>query len=474
MRHPESFHHSQSRTSQRLKENRFEPVKKTYGKYGKTKTAAMLETSYESSPDQDGYFATSRTTQAIKEPLILGGPLGPLSTLPLASAPSSPNQRSSVRRPSFDAPHTHLYFDLFSPSRNVDFNRPPSQLSLYDFDADLSKLFQSTPKRTGYDTESDEEDAMQSIFRAKLEGGYETPDMDDSDWVSESLISPPSKKQAHNDVEMLPPSDPQVLEELLDSLVLMPSSPQRSRSLDSGSKDKDSILDSDNTSTLAPALPINRTRSGTVIGRARSGTIKSAATLAIGNIIRGPPPTRTRSGTIVPSTTRARSGSIVASQPVAGSRARSGSIVALPGNPSTRTRSGSIIAPSRIMGPPPPPPSRPRNGSIIAPPSRNRSASIIAPPGRTRSGSIVAHRSGSVAASRPTALQTLPPSIIHAEEEDSPDELDLIMLEEPIVPPPIRSKARASKIEKARKQALKRSKGDDDMLGEIGDDETLL
>ncbi|KAF9015887.1 hypothetical protein BDZ89DRAFT_1141843 [Hymenopellis radicata] len=105
---------------------------------------------------------------------------------------------------------------------------------------------------------------------------------------------------------MLPPPDPQVLEELFDSLVLMPSSPQRSRSLDSGLKDKDSILDSDDTSTLAPALPINRTRSGTVIGRARSGTIKSGATLAIGNGVRGPPPTRTRSGTIVPSTTRAR------------------------------------------------------------------------------------------------------------------------------------------------------------------------
>ncbi|KAF9014506.1 hypothetical protein BDZ89DRAFT_1076556, partial [Hymenopellis radicata] len=306
-------------TSQRLKENRIKPVKKTYGKYGKKKTATMLDSPYESSPDKDGHFATSKTTQANKEPLILGGLLGPLSTLPpLTSAPSSPNQRSSTRRPSFDAPHTHLNFDLFSPSRN-----------------------------------SDEEDTMQSIFGARLEGGYETPDMDDSDWVSDSLISPPSKTKAHNDN---------------CSIV---SFSCRSRSLDSGLKDKDSILDSDDTSTLAPALPINRTRSGTVIGRARSGTIKSGATLAIGNGVRGPPPTRTRSGTIVPSTTRARSGSIVTSQPVVGSRARNGSIVAAPGNTS-RTRSGSIVAPPRIMGPPPPP-SRPRNGSIIAPPNRNRS-----------------------------------------------------------------------------------------------------
>ncbi|KAF9014517.1 hypothetical protein BDZ89DRAFT_1166813 [Hymenopellis radicata] len=303
-----------------------------------------------------------------------------------------------------------------------------------------------------YDTESDEEDAMQSMFGARLEGGYETPDMDDSDWVSDSLISPPSKTKAHNDVEMLP------IRRFLKNCSIVSFS-CRSRSLDSGLKDKDSILDSDDTSTLAPALPINCTYSGTVIGRARSGTIKSGATLAIGSGVRGPPPTRTRSGTIVPSTTRARSGSIVASQPVVGSRARSGSIVAASGNTS-RTRSGSIVAPPRIMGPPPPTsrPRRTRNGSIIAP--------------------IIRNRSGSIAAARSTVSQSLPLSIMHAEEEDSPDELDLIMSEEPAVvvqPPPIRmSKAMASKIEKAKQRALRRSKGDDDMMGEIGDAELLL
>lgn len=71
---------------------------------------------------------------------------------------------------------------------------------------------------TGYDTESDDEDMKLGSF-ANFRGGYETPDMgDDSDWTSDSLISPPRKDK---DVDMLPPPSPQVLENLFDSLILM-------------------------------------------------------------------------------------------------------------------------------------------------------------------------------------------------------------------------------------------------------------
>lgn len=205
-------------TSKRLKENRVKPPPKTYGKYGKKKGSAALESPFgDSSPEKGGLVAPKQPKQATKDLLILGGPL---STVPvLASAPSSPHQRTAARRPSFDAPHTHIDFDLFSPSRDIDFNRPPSQMSLYDynsraFDADLPGLAQSTPKHplVSYDTDTDEEDE----FSLGLGGGYETPDNDDDDdWVSDSLISPPKK-----DKELKEP-EPQVLQDLFDSLIIL-------------------------------------------------------------------------------------------------------------------------------------------------------------------------------------------------------------------------------------------------------------
>ncbi|KAK0457864.1 uncharacterized protein EV420DRAFT_483273 [Desarmillaria tabescens] len=263
------------------------------------------------------------------------------------SAPTPPRTHISFLDP--DIKHHaglgDVEFSIASPE--VDFNRPPSQLSFYDgadgMFADVQ--FVSTPFRFARtrkgngegtidprllskrdnpvsDTDTDEEGVITSPYKLlkrslrkkrQMSAGYMTPDEEEEEtgWISDSLISPPTR----GDVEM---AEPDLAEELsLDSLVLTCEArpgPVRTRSLDSSA------------SSLAPALPIKtatrRTRSGTVlqshsttnevaVGRTRSGTITQ----------------RTRSGTV---TKRARSGSILASPPppvVSGGRTRSGSIL---------------------------------------------------------------------------------------------------------------------------------------------------
>lgn len=224
-------------SSRRLKENRAKPPKRTYGKYGKKSTgdlrkaAAALESPFGSSPETEGgeqmnFGGALPVGNRAKTQLALGGPLSTLPLPALTSAPSSPQQRPAVRRPSFDAPPPQITFDIFTPSRDVDFNRPPSQLSLYDynartFDADLPALFQSTPKHPDqdYDTESDSDDDSKLGYFAGTDRGYETPDMDD-DW-NDSLISPPRFAKQPKDVEMKHVPEPEELEELFDSLILM-------------------------------------------------------------------------------------------------------------------------------------------------------------------------------------------------------------------------------------------------------------
>ncbi len=248
----------------------------------------------------------------------------------------------------------NVEFSIASPE--VDFNRPPSQLSLYDGTGMFADVqFVSTPfrfSRNGEgtidprllskrdnplsDTDTDEEGPITSPLKylkwslqkkRQMSAGYTTPDEEETGWISDSLISPPTR----GDVEMADP-EPDLVEELsLDSLILGYGThicalevvgglitfvedrpePIRTRSLDSSA------------SSLAPALPIKpatrRTRSGTVlqgatndvtVGRTRSGTVTQ----------------RTRSGTVTQK--RARSGSILAPPPVVGGgRARSGSIL---------------------------------------------------------------------------------------------------------------------------------------------------
>ncbi|KAK0444853.1 hypothetical protein EV421DRAFT_375857 [Armillaria borealis] len=230
----------------------------------------------------------------------------------------------------------NIEFSIASPE--VDFNRPPSQLSLYDGAGMFADVqFVSTPFRFARygegtidprllskrdnplsDTDTDEEGPItspykhlkRSLRKRQMSAGYMTPDEEETGWISDSLISPPTR----GDVEMADP-EPDLVEELsLDSLILgyedRPE-PVRTRSVDSSA------------SSLAPALPIKpatrRTRSGTVlqgatnevtVGRTRSGTVTQ----------------RTRSGTVTQK--RARSGSILAPPPVIGvGRARSGSIL---------------------------------------------------------------------------------------------------------------------------------------------------
>ncbi|KIY70123.1 hypothetical protein CYLTODRAFT_488385 [Cylindrobasidium torrendii FP15055 ss-10] len=302
-------------SSRRLKENRSKPPKNTYGKYGKkaVKKSADLESPFgsSSSPDQlDGLFkkpALPLAKSRAQKQIALGGPLSRLPPAGLTSAPSSPKHEHS-RRPSLDAHSNHFEFPSFSSSGNIDFNRPPSQASFIDynaacFDADLPHLFQSTPKKShdgGIDADSDDDDdPMLGPFTAR--SGYDSPDLDDDgddvDW-SDGLLNCKSKYHSA-DVKMRSPG-PHSLESLLDTaLVLKSHSPQRSKSLDASIGDKHS----EDTKQSSSVLPVaTRTRSGTVTGRSRSGTVRANA---------GPPPTtsstasrgppaRTRSGTIIP------------------------------------------------------------------------------------------------------------------------------------------------------------------------------
>ncbi|KAK0203085.1 hypothetical protein DFS33DRAFT_1276050 [Desarmillaria ectypa] len=263
------------------------------------------------------------------------------------SAPTPPRTNFSFLDP--DIKHHagivgDVQFSIASPE--VDFNRPPSQLSFYDgapgMFADVQ--FVSTPFRfvrngqgsidplllskrdnpmSDTETDTDEEGVITSPFKLlkrslqrkrQMSAGYTTPDEEEeTGWISDSLISPPTRG---GDVEM---ADPDLAEQLsLDSLILnceVRPEPLRTRSLDSSAS----------ASSLAPVLPIKtatrRTRSGTVlqsqgttnevtVGRTRSGTVTQ----------------RTRSGTV---TKRARSGSILAppSPVVSGGKIRSGSIL---------------------------------------------------------------------------------------------------------------------------------------------------
>ncbi|KAK0189214.1 hypothetical protein F5146DRAFT_1058435 [Armillaria mellea] len=272
------------------------------------------------------------------------------------STTTSPQpQYERRRRPSVPTPpRTHISFldtdvrhhgigdvEFSIASPEVDFNRPPSQLSLYDGDGMFADVqFVSTPFRFARngagtmdprllserdnplsDTDTDEEGPITSPYKLlkrslrktrRMSAGYATPE-EETGWISDSLISPPTRA----DVDMADP-EPDLVEGLsLESLILsyddMEDRPEpvRTRSLDSSAL------------SLAPALQIKpatrRTRSGTVlqgatdeatVGRTRSGTVTQ----------------RTRSGTVTQK--RARSGSILAPPPVVGGgRARSGSIL---------------------------------------------------------------------------------------------------------------------------------------------------
>ncbi|KAK0218245.1 hypothetical protein IW262DRAFT_1393112 [Armillaria fumosa] len=290
------------------------------------------------------------------------------------STTTSPQpQYERRRRPSVPTPpRTHISFldpddrhhgigdvEFSIASPEVDFNRPPSQLSLYDGAGMFADVqFVSTPFRFARnregtidprmlskrdnllsDTDTDEEGPITSPYKLLkrslrksrgMSAGYTTPDEEETGWISDSLISPPTR----GDVEMADP-EPDLVEELsLDSLILdyedRPE-PVRTRSLDSSA------------SSLGPALQIKpatrRTRSGTVlqgatnevtVGRTRSGTVTQ----------------RTRSGTVTQK--RARSGSILAPPPVVGGgRARSGSILNRAPPPAGRKGvfSGRVSAP---------------------------------------------------------------------------------------------------------------------------------
>ncbi|KAK0488626.1 hypothetical protein IW261DRAFT_1440666 [Armillaria novae-zelandiae] len=268
------------------------------------------------------------------------------------SVPTPPRTHISFLDP--DVKHHGLgdvEFSIASPE--VDFNRPPSQLSLYDGAGMFADVqFVSTPFRFARnregtidprllskrdnplsDTDTDEEGPITSPYKLLkrslrksrgMSAGYVTPDEEETGWISDSLISPPTR-----DVEMADP-EPTLVEELsLDSLILGYGThicvlnqrltvlvddrpgPVRTQSLDSSAL------------SLGPALQIKpatrRTRSGTVlqgatneaaVGRTRSGTVTQ----------------RARSGTVTQK--RARSGSILAPPPiVGGGRARSGSIL---------------------------------------------------------------------------------------------------------------------------------------------------
>lgn len=81
-------------------------------------------------------------------------------------------------------------------------------------------------------------------------------------------------------------------------------------------------------------------------------------------------------------------------------------------------------------------------------------------PARNRSGSVVGPR----------------PFLQSQREPHSPDELDLILKEEPapVASAYVRTKCRSTKIEQAKKKALRRSKGEEEADGEIPGDELLL
>ncbi|KAK0238541.1 hypothetical protein EDD85DRAFT_827204 [Armillaria nabsnona] len=358
------------RTSSRnLKENKVKTKSKSKSRSRSKSRKGVLESPFPVfAPDAEAPCRFPKRTLSDKfQPNI------PIPQQSQSTTTSPQPQFERRRRPSVPTPpRTHISFldpddkhhgmgnvEFSIASPEVDFNRPPSQLSLYDGAGMFADVqFVSTPFRFARngegtidprlvskrdnplsDTDTDEEGPITSPLKylkwslkkkRQMSAGYTTPDEEETGWISDSLISPPTR----GDVEMADP-EPDLVEELsLDSLILgyedRPE-PIRTRSLDSSA------------SSLAPALPIKpatrRTRSGTVlqgatneatVGRTRSGTVTQ----------------RTRSGTVTQK--RARSGSILAPPPVVGGgRARSGSILnrGLPPSGRKGVFSGRVSAP---------------------------------------------------------------------------------------------------------------------------------
>lgn len=235
------------RTSSRnLKENRV-------GRKSKSRSKGVLESSFPIDADIIPIHFPKRT---LSDKYPVNVQLLPLQSQPTTTSPQFQQlEFERGRRPSEPAPpRTHISFldsdikkpgnvEFSIPSSKVDFNRPPSQLSLYDgMFADVQ--FVSTPFRFARnlgegtvgprllskplsDTDTDEEgegDIMSPFKLLKrslqkkrqMSAGYMSPDEEETEWITDSLISPPTRA----DVEMADP-EPDIAELLsLDSLIL--------------------------------------------------------------------------------------------------------------------------------------------------------------------------------------------------------------------------------------------------------------